>query len=88
MVKFPSITLAHKESYIVIANAMLNVGLPGTYIVHAKGNPQTLFKLMESEGLFNYAFYYQLENFEILKNHGTKIQTKDGLNLYKYIRNK
>lgn len=85
MVKFPSITLSEGSSYVVIANAMINVGEPGTYIVYAKGNPKTLYKILKSEGILNHTIYAQLENFETMKNHVEVFRTQGDLTLYKYV---
>ena len=88
MVKSPSITLSHKGSYIIIANALLNVGLPGTYIVYAKGNPRIIHKMLKSEGILEHDLYYQLENFAIGKNHSKEVATLNGATLYKYKKGK
>ena len=88
MVKFPSITLSHEGSYIIIANSMINVGLPGTYIVYAKGNPRTIHKMLKAEGVLNHSLYYQLENYAIGKNHSEVVGTLEGSTLYKYKKGK
>jgi len=82
--KYPSITISEGSSYIVIADAMLNIGLPGVYIVYASGNPRVLYKICKAEGLFGLDVYYQLEDLAFLRNHSEQVATKDGATLYKY----
>ena len=88
MIKSQSITLSHKGSYIILASSMDNIGLPGTYIVYAKGNPRVIYKMLRAEGILNHALFYQLENFNIVKNNSIKIATLDGRDLYKYKKGK